>query len=281
MRRDSRLRLAPTPSGYLHAGNACNFVLNWMAARLYPGKVQLLLRIDDLDAERKRPEYVQDVFDTLNWLGLDWDEGPRNVPDFEANWSQHQRIPLYEQALSQLREADLLFACGKSRRDLAPFDGGYPPEFRNQQLSLDQKDVSWRIRTPEGLALPDFVVRRRDGLPAYQIASLADDHFFGVSHIIRGDDLRNSSEAQLFLAHCLAWPDMERLQVLHHPLLLNERQEKLSKSAGAASLRSLREAGGDPAIIFKQVAGLLGLPATDEIPTAGALLSLEVHALFR
>lgn len=276
----SRLRLAPTPSGYLHAGNAFNFILNWLATRLHPG-ARLLLRIDDLDAERKRPEYVQDVFDTLNWLELDWDEGPRDVLDFENNWSQHHRIPLYEKPLAALRAEGFLFACGKSRRDLAPFEGAYPPEFRNQGLSLDQPDVSWRIHTPQHFPLPDFVVRRRDGIPAYQIASLNDDQHFGVSHVIRGEDLRDSSAAQLFLAGCLAWPDMERLQILHHPLLLNERQEKLSKSAGAQALRSQRLEEMSPAAIFEQVAQALGLPAPDTIQSARALLASAAHVFLR
>ncbi|MCC6462723.1 MAG: hypothetical protein IT260_19810 [Saprospiraceae bacterium] len=276
----SRLRLAPTPSGFLHAGNAFNFILNWLATRLHPG-ARLLLRIDDLDAERKRPEYVQDVFDTLAWLELDWDEGPRDALDFENNWSQYHRIPLYEKTLDALRREGYLFACGKSRRELAPFGAGYPAEFRNQGLSLDQPEVAWRIRTPQPFPLPDFIVRRRDGIPAYQIASLSDDHHFGVSHVIRGEDLRDSSEAQLFLAACLAWPDMERLQILHHPLLLNDRQEKLSKSAGAQALRSQRLAEMSPVAIFEQVAQVLGLPAPGAIQSARALLVSAAHVFLR
>ncbi|MCK6694385.1 MAG: glutamate--tRNA ligase family protein [Thermoanaerobaculia bacterium] len=256
----SRFRLAPTPSGFLHAGNAVNFTLNWLAARLHPG-ARVLLRIDDLDADRKRPEYVQDIFDTLNWLGLDWDEGPRDPDDFENNWSQHLRLPLYFNALDELRGGGYLFACGKSRRDLERFQGKYPPEFRNQHLSLDDPNVAWRVRTPEGFPLPDFIVRRRDGIPAYQLASVADDLHFGITHVIRGADLEESTAAQLFLAECLNRPDYARIQFLHHPLLKDDTGMKLSKSAGASALRQWRAEGRPAEQVFKQTTAWLGMDA--------------------
>lgn len=265
---EPRFRLAPTPSGYLHTGNALNFVLNWLAARLHGARI--LLRIDDLDAERKRPEYVQDIFETLDWLGLDWDEGPRSLEDFERNWSQHQRLPLYFNVLERLQEEGMLFACRKSRRDLAPFEGDYPPEFREQGLSLSDADVAWRIKTFPGFSMPDFIVRRRDGVPAYQIASLADDLHFGITHVIRGADLENSTDAQCFLAACLNEDKFLKIKFLHHPLITDERGEKLSKSAGATSLKALREGGEGVERVFRQVADMLGLP--DEANSAGELL---------
>ncbi|MEO6039289.1 MAG: glutamate--tRNA ligase family protein, partial [Saprospiraceae bacterium] len=203
---DSRLRLAPTPSGYLHRGNALNFTLNWLATRLQPG-ANLLLRIDDLDADRKRPEYVADIFESLHWLGVDWEEGPASVDDFEKNWSQNLRKSLYHKALADLRSTGLLYACAKSRQDMAPYGGHYPLEFRNQYLDLDAPHVAWRIATPAGFPLPDFIVRRRDGVPAYQVASMVDDLHFGVTHIIRGVDLATSTYAQRWLAEQLDWPD--------------------------------------------------------------------------
>lgn len=254
---DSRLRLAPTPSGYLHTGNALNFALNWLAARL--GGAGLLLRIDDLDAERKRPEYVQDIFESLDWLGLDRDEGPRSADDFEKNWSQHLRLPLYFNVLERLREKGLLFACRKSRRDLAPYGNAYPPGFRDQGLSLEDPDVAWRLKTPPGLALRDFAVRRRDGVPAYQVASVADDLYFGITHVIRGADLAESTDAQRFLARCLGEDKFLKINFLHHPLIINEHGEKLSKSAGASSLKALREGGGGAEAVFRRVAAVLGL----------------------
>jgi glutamyl-tRNA synthetase len=118
--RPPRLRLAPTPSGFLHAGNQLNFEWNAKFARLHP-EGRLLLRIDDLDNARKRPEYVQNVFDTLQFMGIQPDEGPVDPLDFEQHWSQTLRMPLYHAALGQLREAGHLFACGLSRSELAQY----------------------------------------------------------------------------------------------------------------------------------------------------------------
>ncbi len=266
---DCRLRLAPTPSGFLHAGNALNFILNWLTARLHGGKI--LLRIDDLDADRKRPEYVRDVFDSLHWLGLDWDEGPASPEDFEDTWSQHRRLPAYFALLERLRATGLLFACRRSRRDLAPFGGGYPPEFRDQGLSLDDADVAWRIMTPPDFPLPDFVVRRREGIPAYQVASLADDLYFRITHIVRGADLEASTAAQRFLARTLGENAFSGIRFLHHPLFTDEQGNKLSKSAGAASMKAMREAGAGPEAIFGPVAGLLGLEGNSAMALLKAL----------
>lgn len=267
-----RFRLAPTPSGYLHAGNAFNFILNWLAARLNPGAT-LLLRIDDLDAERKRPEYVQDVFDTLNWLGLDWDTGPRSADDFEKNWSQQLRLPSYFALLEELRASGHLFACAKSRRQLAKFHGKYPAEFHNQGLSLDSPDVAWRIKTPENADFsPDFIVRRRDGVPAYQIASLADDLQFKTTHIIRGEDLVDSTNAQLFLAQCLGRTTFSQVRFLHHRLLLDAHGGKLSKSAGSAALKTLHLAGHSPENIYRSVAHFLGASLSEKMLDANSLL---------
>lgn len=282
----SRLRLAPTPSGFLHAGNALNFILNWLAARLQPG-AKLLLRIDDLDADRKRPAYIADIFEALAWLGLDWDEGPTSPADFDADWSQIQRMPLYTKALAQVQAAGFVYACAKSRRDLAPFGGHYPLEFRDQHLPLDTPHVAWRAFTPSEFSLSDFIVRRRDGVPAYQLASLVDDLHFGVSHIIRGQDLWPSTVAQQWLAKQLGWVGFQEICFLHHPLIMDDQGEKLSKSAGATALRSLytglphpsNQAGtAGPEMVFKQVAALLNLP-TESIRTADNLLRLLGLAL--
>lgn len=255
-----KTRLAPTPSGYLHLGNALNFVLTALVARTASDGGHLLLRIDDLDADRKRPEYVADVFETLDWLGIEWDEGPSGPDDFEARWSQKHRLPLYFNALEKLRTAGLLFACAKSRRDLAPFEGRYPAEFRQQGLSLDAPDVAWRVQTPDDFPLPDFVVRRRDEVPAYQVASLCDDRHFEITHLVRGADLRDSTLAQRWLAAQVGWNDFLNVPVWHHDLLTDPATgDKLSKSAGAASLRAWREAGRDSAAVFQLAAQQLQL----------------------
>lgn len=263
---NSRLRMAPTPSGYLHLGNAFNLILTWLAARgggEAPSPALLYLRIDDLDAERKRPEYVQDVFDTLQWLGLDFDQAP-------VFQSAAERQPFYHDLLNRLREQNLLFACRKSRRDLEPWRGGYPEHFRDQGLDLDEPDVAWRVKTPTDFPMPDFVVRRRDGIPAYQIASLADDLEMGITHLIRGADLEASTQAQRFLAGCLGEHRFEAIRFLHHPLLLDAEGGKLSKSAGSTSLKHLRESGQSSQQVFEKLGFWLGLEAfsAEELMTA-------------
>lgn len=271
---DCRVRLAPTPSGFLHIGNALNFVLNTAMAFGHGGKI--FLRIDDIDADRKRPEYVADIFESLHWLGLNRDEGPgllssnlsAQVADFEQNWSQHRRLHLSESILTRLRDMDLLFACRLSRSQLAAYGGAYPAHLQDQGLSLDDPDVAWRVKT-EGLppSIQHFIVRRRDGLPAYQVASLADDLHFGVTHIIRGADLEPSTQAQLYLAKLLGEARFLIIKFLHHPLLTDETGQKLSKSAGATSLQAMREEGRSAAVVYQTIASFLGLAPCNNLPS--------------
>lgn len=268
---NSRFRLAPTPSGFLHLGNAVNFTLNWLAARL--SGASLLLRIDDLDADRMRPEYLEDIFESLAWLGLDWQEGPRNARDFTENWSQYKRMLLYIKELEELKSRNLLFACAKSRSELRPYGQQYPLEFRNQPVNLDTPGVAWRVRTPPEMPLHDFVVRRRDGIPAYQIASLADDRFFKITHVIRGQDLADSTAAQQWLAEELHHPDFSGVHFLHHPLLRDATGAKLSKSAGAAALRTMRSAGKNPAFVFATVVQMLSLPVQNPQTAAELMMN--------
>jgi glutamyl-tRNA synthetase len=269
VRPGSRLRLAPTPSGYLHAGNAVNFIFNWLSARapeIVPAP-KLFLRIDDLDADRKRPEYVKDVLETLDWLGLDWD----GELVFQ---SKPSRLKHYESVLSDLKKHDLLFACAKSRRELAPYHGVYPTEFRKQKLPLRMPNVAWRIQyDPDdpGDHLTDFVVRRRDGIPSYQIASFADDLDMGITHIIRGADLEPSTKAQLFLARHLGADKFQDIHFLHHPLLRDERGEKLAKSAGAEALKSLRESGEGPESVFRTAGMMLGINGESAVALLAAI----------
>lgn len=257
-------RFAPTPSGYLHPGNGVSFLLTAQIARRVGARI--LLRIDDLDRGRFREEYLEDVFETLRWLGLDWDLGPRDARDFHASWSQHLRLPRYGEMLGRLRELGHLYACSCSRSSLraAASDHRYPGTCRERGIPLDTPGVSWRIRVPEGevvdcleeggtrrldvhALMGDFIVLQKDGLPAYQVASLSDDILFGVDLIVRGRDLLPSTAAQLFLARCLGEAAFIRATFHHHELLLDASGEKLSKSAGAGSLVAWRRDGRSPA----------------------------------
>ncbi len=259
--RFTRTRLAPTPSGFLHVGNAASFLLTARLAQEHGARTWL--RIDDLDRERVRPEYVQDVFDTLNWLGIGWDEGPRDAAEFEKSWSQVHRKNLYAEALSTLKDAGALFACTCSRSQLAAEKGsGYPGTCLHKGLPLETPGASWRIRTdPDAcvkltdlhqgtrkLAIPDpvrfAVVRKKDGEASYHLSSVADDVQFHVDLIVRGEDLFDSTLIQLYIADLLGKEEFRKATFHHHPLLRDAVGVKLSKSEGASSIRAFRAAGG-------------------------------------
>src|ERR1041385_4535604 len=178
-------RLAPTPSGYLHEGNAFSFLLTERYAKQTGSKI--LLRIDDMDAERKRPEYVQDIFDSLHWLGIEWQPGPKDIIDFEESWSQRHRLSLYNDAIKKLVAENKVYACACSRKQLSE-KGHCDCEIKN--IPVDTPGTALRMRIEEK---DSFIIRRRDGLPAYQLFSLIDDLHFNITTIIRGEDLRDST----------------------------------------------------------------------------------------
>ena len=272
-------RIAPTPSGYLHFGNVFNFVLTWLIVRKSGGKLQL--RIDDLDKDRIRKEYIQDIFDTLAWLELDYDEGPKTISDFYQNYSQQIRTTEYQKVIDQLAKNKRLFACSCSRkkiRNLSP-NGLYPGNCRNLNIPLDKQGcairicvadadiISWKdefqgeIRVHLAKEMGDFVVRRKDRLPAYQIASLTDDVETGINYIVRGNDLLESTAAQLLLAELLGFDAFQQVKFFHHPLIQDVEGMKLSKSAGASSIRSWREQNPSPIPLLKFIAQSLGMPS--------------------
>lgn len=254
-------RIAPTPSGYLHAGNAVNFLLTAAVAERVGARMRL--RIDDLDAERMRSVYVDDIFTSLRWLGIAWQEGPRDRHDHERRCSQLLRLPRYQEALDLLKEQGDLYACTCSRAELKRGACAC----RTKAIGFNAPEAAWRLRLPaDGLVrlvplfgterwlspamhLPDPVVRQRGelgGRPAYQIASLLDDVDHGITHIVRGMDLLPSTLCQLHLAERLGLESFLRVRFVHHPLLTDARGAKLSKSDGAQALKVMREAGHSP-----------------------------------
>lgn len=267
-------RFAPTPSGYLHQGNGCSFVLTWALARRSGGRIHL--RIDDVDRARYRPSYVEDILATLAWLGLDYDTGPRSLAEFEAQYSQTLRFASYLECLERLQAQGVVYACLASRQDLARNRGQSP--YRDGSLALDtpgaalrlRLDPSWKASWREGPAqdlrslypaqhMPDPVLRRRDGSPAYHLASLWEDVQGGIRGIVRGQDLEASTGLQICLARLLGWEAFGEVWFWHHPLVLDEAGQKLSKSLGAAALRSWRELGREPWPIWAEVAAWLDL----------------------
>ncbi len=276
----NKVRIAPTPSGYLHIGNVLSFALT--AALAEREQARILLRIDDMDQQRANANYIQDIFDTLNFLELPWHEGPRDVQEFNAEWSQVHRMPLYHEALKRLQQIGELFACDCSRSQIKALsaDESYPGTCCHKALNFNEEQVNWRIQTPpntqvsinvwqqkeQTATLPAsiqyFVVRKKDGNPAYQLSSVVDDMHFGITHIVRGADLWPSTLAQLYLAQALGADDFGQVQFYHHRLITGAGGQKLSKSAGATSVKYLREQGYKPGQVYQHIADTMQLEQT-------------------
>ncbi|WP_194973178.1 glutamate--tRNA ligase family protein [Aquiflexum lacus] len=270
-------RYAPTPSGFLHLGNVYSFVVTYHLAKKHQAKV--LLRIDDLDKERIKNRYIQDIFDTLDFLELPYDLGPKNLKDFTSNFSQNKRMEQYTKGLEILKKSQLLFACDCSRKKVEKMHpkGYYTGFCRNRKLPFDQNEISWRLKANmhqdisfkdlnEGHIvgklpgiLTDFVVRKKDGLPAYQFTSMVDDLHFGVDLIVRGKDLFGSTLAQVYLSEHLAPNTFAQNTFYHHYLLQDPKNQKLSKSAGASSIQFMRKSGKKKEDIYKMIGEWLGV----------------------
>lgn len=278
----TKTRIAPTPSGFLHLGNAMSFLITASLAKHHGAKI--LLRIDDIDKERVKKKYVEDIFKTLNFLGIDWDEGPRNYQEYKSKYSQVHRMPHYRKAMEQLKNSNKLFACDCSRRKISLNNpgGGYPGTCERRKLSFEDKEANWRLLTSEktiplndisrpDFAIPippllrDFVVRRKDGLPSYQLTSVVDDRLDKVDFIVRGKDLIGSSVAQLFLSQQLRENPLKNVTFFHHRLMLDGQNKKMSKSSGATSIQHLIKSGADKAQVYRIIGAFLGLdkPVSD------------------
>jgi len=259
-------RIAPTPSGYLHLGNAYSFALTAAIAKRVDANI--LLRIDDIDRDRVEIPYVNDIFDTLKFLDIPWQQGPGNTSQYENEWSQLCRMDIYQPVLDKLVQSDKVFACTCSRRLLQT--PGYQCSCQSKKLPLDTADCAWRISTDQRTltintlehgamkyTLPsdmtNFVVRKKDGYPAYQLTSLIDDTHFGVDLIIRGADLWHSTIAQHYLASVLGVISFTESTFHHHELLTTADDTKLSKSAGATSIQYLRKQGLSAEQVYAQI----------------------------
>jgi glutamyl/glutaminyl-tRNA synthetase len=264
-----RGRLAPSPTGYLHLGHARTF---WMAQqRALDAGGTLILRNEDLDPERSRPHFVEAMIEDLHWLGLEWQEGP-DVGGPLGPYTQSQRVELYRDAWRRLLAQGWLYPCHCSRKDLAlamqaPHDdeGIYPGTCRPASSWFAGADTSsaanWRFRVPDAEIIEfedarcgrqrfvaqkdfgDFLVWRRDDLPSYQLAVVADDAAMGITEVVRGADLLKSTARQILLARALGIPSPAWY---HCDLLRDENGDRLAKRHDALSLRKLREQGRQP-----------------------------------
>lgn len=273
-----RGRLAPSPTGHLHLGHARTFWTAQQRAQAACGT--LLLRNEDLDRQRCKPEFVTAMLEDLRWFGFDWQEGPdRDGP--HAPYTQSERMPRYRAAFEQLRAAGLLYPCTCSRQDVlralqAPHQGEdeplYPGTCRNRSefrvLSSESgvrthpnPEPSWRFRVPDGRTVTfhdallgpqsfvagrdfgDFVVWRNDDLPAYQLAVVVDDAAMSITEVVRGADLLASTARQLLLYEALG---LVAPAFCHCPLMTDAQGVRLAKRHDALSLRTLRQRGHSP-----------------------------------
>nr|WP_298579068.1 tRNA glutamyl-Q(34) synthetase GluQRS [uncultured Olegusella sp.] len=282
-------RFAPTPSGRMHLGNVFSALLGWLAVRSAGGK--MVLRIEDLDPRAQQSKLARLIMDDLQWLGLDWDEGPAY---------QSERKQLYENALELLKSRKLVYPCFCSRAELhaakAPHtsDGTYiyqgtcrnlspaeiaeksrrkspayrlrVPELGNQKEQVDFDDLIWGHQE-ECLAQEcgDFLVRRSDGVFAYQLAVVVDDGAAEVNLVVRGRDLLGSVARQTYLAKLLELPVP---RYAHVPLLIAPDGRRLSKREKDLDVGFLRAKGVSPARLMGGLTALVGLvpPGTEALP---------------
>ncbi len=270
-------RFAPSPTGLLHLGNARSALLGWLQARAAGGR--FLLRIEDLDPDRSKPEHERTLEEDLAWLGLDFDP-PR--------LKQSERKAVYDDALERLRAEGRVYRCWCSRAEVAqaasaPHLGEEGPRYPGTCAVLapdapppkgkEQRPPAWRFRVEPGVerffdllhgaqeqdvsaAVGDFVVRRADGVASYQLAVVVDDALSGVTDVLRANDLLGSTfrQLQLFRALGFAAP-----RFAHVPLLLGEDGKRLAKRGGALTLRALRERGVKPEAVAGWLAKSAGL----------------------
>jgi len=279
-----RGRYAPSPTGDLHLGNARTALLSWLAARATGGS--FVLRIEDLDRPRVVAGAEARQLADLRWLGLDWDEGPDCGGPF-GPYRQSERLGLYEDALERLRRAGRAYPCVCSRADVARAASAphadeegprYPGTCRVRTTAPEGQRISWRFRAePEALSfrdevqgfhevvppssVDDFVLRRADGIYAYQLAVVVDDRAMQIAEVVRAADLLASTPRQLALDRALGAgvETGEQRAFAHVPLVLGPQGERLAKRARPVTLRALGEAGVDPQFVVGVLAASAGL----------------------
>ncbi len=269
-------RFAPTPSGFLHLGNIYSFLVTHSVAKNHNAKI--LLRIDDYDQDRVKNKYIKDIFDTLDFLEIPYDLGPKSYKEFQQLFSAKHRFSLYQNALETLKNKHMLFACDCSRKkvDRMHPKGFYTGHCRTKNLDFEHPEINWRIKLPlhnpvkiktlkgwENGIIPgilnDVIVKKKDGHPSYQLASVVDDLYFNVDLIVRGRDLWGSSLAQVYISEHLEKNKFKSNTFHHHELIRNDENRKLSKSAGDISIQFLRKSGKKKEDIYMLLARRLGI----------------------
>ncbi len=290
-------RLAPSPTGAQHAGNARTYLIAWLSARSRGGK--LILRMEDIDSPRVKAGADQQAMYDLAWLGLDWDEGPIY---------QSSRLWFYQQALRRLQEQELVYPCTCTRSDIEraasaphldheglPYPGTCAARRVADAAQLDESRFAWRFRVrPQAQVFDDqyhgrvrvgsefggdFVVWKSSGTPAYQLAVVVDDAARNVTEVVRGDDLIPSTPRQLQLYEALG---LEAPRFTHVPLVVGPDGRRLAKRHGDTRLAALRGKGVRAEALVGLLAWSCGwLPRAEPIRAAGLLSVYRLDAIPR
>ncbi len=290
-----RTRFAPSPTGELHIGGARTALFNFLFARSAGVDGCFILRIDDTDRERSKPEFESWLMEDLHWLGLNWDEGPgaeKNVSGI--SYRQSERLALYTQYLNRLRELGVVYPCFCSEERLAAArhiqaEQGEAPRYDGccRLLTADEAEhriasgekPCWRFALPDKTivfkdlikgdmsfarqTMGDFVVERSDGMPTYLFTSVIDDRLMEITHIIRGEEHIPNTARQEAIFEALGW---EAPAYAHIPMILSEDRQKLSKRTGSTSIRTYRERGYLPEAITAHLSSLSWTCPEDSSP---------------
>jgi len=263
-----KVRFAPSPTGYLHIGGVRTALFNWLFARSHGGK--FILRIEDTDLSRSTEESIQEILESMRWLGLDWDEGP---------FRQTERQEIYSQKVEQLLSAGKAYSCyctpeeldrKRSEAQKAGLKPKYDGTCRNLSDVPEGVPAVIRFKTPlEGSVvvedllrgkvvfditeLDDLIIQRTDGTPTYNFVVVVDDSEMGITHVIRGDDHLSNTPRQCLLYDAL---DYARPQFSHISMILGQDKARLSKRYGATSALAYRDMGYLPDAMINYLARL-------------------------
>ncbi|RKQ63543.1 glutamyl-tRNA synthetase /glutamate--tRNA(Gln) ligase [Thermovibrio guaymasensis] len=279
-----RVRFAPSPTGFMHVGNARTALFNYLFARHHGGK--FVLRIEDTDVERHNEEAVKVIYEALRWMGLNWDEGP-DVGGPYSPYRQSERLDIYREFIDKLKEKGLVYECFCTQEELdrmrkEQLERGEPPRYTGKCRNLTEEEKErlraegrkpvLRFKVPEDRVVKfndlikgeieissrqlggDFVIVRSNGMPVYNFVVVVDDALMKITHVIRGEDHISNTPKQILLYEALGF---EPPQFAHLPMILGPDRSKLSKRHGSTSVREFREKGYLPEA-FVNFLALLG-----------------------
>ncbi len=282
-----RVRFAPSPTGFLHIGNARTALFNYLFARKNKGK--FILRIEDTDKERSKKEYEIAIIEDLKWLGIEWDEGP-DIGGTYGPYRQSERIDIYKDFAEKLLKQGFVYKCYCTKQELEKMrqgaeEKGLPPGYdgrcRNltkekiSQYEKEGRDFVLRLKVPEekieindlirgkvvfeGEHLTDFVIMKSDGTPTFNFAVVVDDYLMKITHVIRGEDHLSNTPKHILIFKAIG---AEIPQFAHMSMTLGPDRTRLSKRHGATSVRAYREQGYLPEAFFNYIS-LLGWGTTE------------------